>query len=80
MSMKRTNLVLDERILEEATRLSGQKTYSKTVAVALEDFVRRFKARQILLLRGSGAWAGNLPALRRDTKVQGRRSSRIARP
>ena len=76
MSMKRTNLVLDERVLDEATRLSGQKTYSKTVALALEDFVRRVKARQILNLRGSGAWAGNLSDMRKDSKVQGRRPSR----
>jgi Arc/MetJ family transcription regulator len=54
--MKRTNLVLDERLLEQATRLAGQKTYSRTVGLALEDFVRRMQARQILSLRGSGAW------------------------
>ena len=29
--MKRTNLVLDEGLLEEATRLSGEKTYSAAV-------------------------------------------------
>lgn len=52
--MKCTNLVLDEEILEEATRLSGEKTYSAAVMRALEDFVRRAKARQILELRGSG--------------------------
>src|ERR1700682_2130747 len=46
--MKRTNLVLDERILEEATRLSGERTYSRTVERALEDFIKRVKARQIL--------------------------------
>jgi Arc/MetJ family transcription regulator len=80
MSMKRTNLVLDERVLEEATRLSGQKTYSKTVELALEDFVRRCKARQILSLRGSGAWEGSLPTMRKDGKGPGRRPSRIARP
>jgi hypothetical protein len=28
LRMKRTNLVLDERLLEEATRLAGEKTYS----------------------------------------------------
>ena len=28
MCMKRTNLVLDEEVLAEATRLGGQKTYS----------------------------------------------------
>jgi hypothetical protein len=33
---------------------------------ALEDFVRRARARQILDLRGSGAWEGDLGAMRRD--------------
>ncbi len=64
--MKRTNLVLDEEVLEEATRLSGEKTYSATVMRALEDFVRRAKARQILDLRGSGLWEGDLAGMRRD--------------
>ncbi|MEE9281238.1 MAG: type II toxin-antitoxin system VapB family antitoxin [Myxococcota bacterium] len=64
--MKRTNLVLDEKILEEATRLSGEKTYSAAVMRALEEFVRRVKARQILDLRGSGLWEGELGAMRRD--------------
>jgi Arc/MetJ family transcription regulator len=66
--MKRTNLVLDEETLEEATRLSGEKTYSAAVMRALEDFVRRAKARQILELRGSGLWEGDLSAMRRDRK------------
>ena len=66
MHMKRTNLVLDEEILEEATRLSGAKTYSAAVMQALEDFVRRAKARQILELRGTGAWEGDLREMRGD--------------
>jgi Arc/MetJ family transcription regulator len=64
--MKRTNLVLREDLLEEATRLSGEKTYSRAVDRALEDFVRRHKARQILQLAGSGLWEGDLPAIRED--------------
>jgi Arc/MetJ family transcription regulator len=64
--MKRTNLVLDAELLEEATRLSGAKTYSAAVNQALEDFVRRARARRILELRGSGSWEGNLGAMRRD--------------
>jgi Arc/MetJ family transcription regulator len=70
--MKRTNLVLDETLLEEATRLSGEKTYSATVIRALEEFVRRAKARQILALRGSGAWEGDLAEMRRDRKRERR--------
>jgi Arc/MetJ family transcription regulator len=66
--MKRTNLVLDEELLQEATRLSGEKTYSAAVMRALGDFVRRAKARQILELRGSGLWEGDLREMRADAR------------
>ncbi len=66
--MKRTNLVLDEKRLEEAMRLSGEKTYSRTVDRALADFVRRAKARRILDLQGSGLWEGDLGEMRRDRR------------
>jgi hypothetical protein len=77
--MKRTNLVLDERLLEEATRLSGERTYSAAVGRALEDFVRRVRARRILDLAGSGLWEGDLGAMRddrprRDTRRRARAS------
>ena len=32
--MKRTNLVLDEQLLEEVTRFSGERTYSRAVSRA----------------------------------------------
>ncbi len=64
--MKRTNLVLDAQLLEEAQRLSGERTYSRTVERALTDFVRRIKARRILELRQSGLWRGNLSEMRDD--------------
>ena len=67
--MKRTNLVLNEELLEEATRLSGERTYSRTVERALEDFVRRAKARRILDLAGSGLWEGDLAVVREDRGV-----------
>ena len=64
--MKRTTLVLREDLLEEAVRLSGEKTYSRAVERALEEFIRRVKARQILQLQGSGAWIGDLAEMRAD--------------
>ncbi len=73
--MKRTNLVLDEALLEEATRLSAQRTYSKTVDLALAEFVRRARAGKILELAGSGLWEGDLASMRRDTKPRARRRS-----
>ena len=62
--MKRTNLVLPADLLEEALRLSGERTYSKAVTRAMEDFVARAKARRILELRGSGLWKGDLDEMR----------------
>jgi Arc/MetJ family transcription regulator len=76
--MKRTNLVLDAQLLEEATRLSGEKTFSRTVERALEEFVRRIKARQILSLQGSGLWEGDLGEMRRDARRSPRRRKRTA--
>jgi Arc/MetJ family transcription regulator len=67
--MKRTNLVLDESLLEEAQRVSGERTYSRTVARALEHFVRQAKARRILELAGTGAWRGDLSVMREDRPV-----------
>ena len=67
--MKRTNLVLDGALLEEATRLSGERTYSRTVERALQEFVNRAKARHILDLAGTGAWEGDLSAVRGDFSV-----------
>jgi Arc/MetJ family transcription regulator len=73
--MKRTNLVLREDLLLEATRLSGEKTYSKAVERALEEYVRRARARGILALRGSGAWEGDLAEMRGDAPPARRRRS-----
>lgn len=78
MRMKRTNLVLDERLLEEATRLAGERTYSRTVERALEDFVRRARAGKILELAGSGLWVGELSEMRRDEPSAGRSRTKRA--
>jgi Arc/MetJ family transcription regulator len=65
--MKRTNLVLDERLLEEVTRISGERTYSRAVSKALEDYLRRHRAGRILELAGSGLWEGDLSEMRSDS-------------
>jgi Arc/MetJ family transcription regulator len=72
--MKRTNVVIREDLLEEATRLSGERTYSKTIERALEDFVRRIKSRRILELSGSGLWEGDLSEMRRDLVKESRKT------
>jgi hypothetical protein len=70
--MKRTNLVIKGELLEEAVKLSGERTYSRAVERALEDFVRRIKARRILELAGSGLWEGDVATMRGDRSVSKR--------
>ncbi len=77
--MKRTNLVLDEKLLEEAVRLSGERTYSRAVERALSEFVLKVKAHRILDLAGSGLWDGSLAEMRRDWAVGERTPKRKRR-
>lgn len=71
MRTKRTSLGLDEHVLAEVVRLSGEKTCSAAVTWALELHVRGAEARQIPALRGRGLWEGDLdvPSGRHDLKV-----------
>lgn len=79
--MKRTNVVLDEHLLEEAVRVSGERTYARTIERALEEMVRRAKAQGIDQLAGSGLWVGTLSDMRADgeTVVRERRGVYRAR-
>ena len=65
--------MLDEETLIEARRVSGERTYSATVQRALEELIRRARARQVLELAGSGAWQADLAALRDDKPTARRR-------
>ena len=64
--MKRTNLVLDGDILDEARQTLGAKTYSETVNKALTELVRRHRARSIVEFFGKGLWKGDLAEMRED--------------
>ena len=71
--MKRTNLVLDERLLAEATRVLAAKTYSAAVNTALEEVVRVRKIQSIQGFFGSGIWDGDLAQMREDKPPRRRR-------
>ena len=66
--MKRTNLVLDEVVLEEAVDLLKAKTYSEAVNKALKQSIQLAKIRGLLEWRGQGIWEGNLSTMRGDNK------------
>ena len=44
--MKRTNVILDEKLLQEAIELTGEKTYSAAINRALSEMVRKLKVRR----------------------------------
>jgi Arc/MetJ family transcription regulator len=64
MRMKRTNLVLNEELLEETLFSSKKRTYSEAVNEAMQEYVRTRKFREIFKLEKSGAWEGNLDKMR----------------
>lgn len=67
MSTTRTNIELDDEILERAMRLYGTRTKKETVALALRRLVGAELTRdEALALEGSG-WDADLDQMRRDT-------------
>lgn len=72
--MKRTNLVLDEQLLEEAVRVLAAKTYSAAVNTALEEVIRLRKIQSIPKFFGSDLWEGELAEMRRDRPRRARRA------
>jgi Arc/MetJ family transcription regulator len=50
----RTTLDIDPHLLEEAEKLSGEKSASKAVNRALEDLVRKLRAQE--LIDSLGTW------------------------
>jgi len=58
--------VLDENLLDEATRVLGVKTYSAAVNLALAETLRVKKVLEIPSFFGSGLWQGDLSEMRED--------------
>jgi Arc/MetJ family transcription regulator len=72
--MRRTNLVLDEHLLTEATRVLAAKTYSSAVNTALEEVIRLRKIQSLPRFFGSNIWEGSLAEMRRDAPRKSRRA------
>ena len=77
--MKRTNLVLDAHLLEEATRVLGLRTYSATVNRALAEALRIHKIQNLPTFFGTQLWEGNLAVMREDRVLPRRRRARGGR-
>lgn len=61
----RTNIDIDEDLIQEAMRLSGNATKKATVEAALKQMVSLKKQERIRELRGKFQWEGDLDEMRK---------------
>lgn len=60
----RTNIVIDDQLMEEALKATGLTTKKEAVEQGLKLLVRQNKQQAIRKLRGKLKWEGDLDAMR----------------
>jgi Arc/MetJ family transcription regulator len=58
--MGRTNVVLDDRLVEACRKATGIKTRRALIDHALSELLRRERQKKLLALKGAVDWEGNL--------------------
>lgn len=64
--MSRTNIEIDDALIRKARKLTDLKTKREIVDRALELLVRTESRKGVLRYYGTGVWAGDLKASRRN--------------
>lgn len=64
--MKRTNIVLDDTLVENCIKATGIKTQKALIDHALHELLRHENQAKILELKGNVHWEGNLDEWRRE--------------
>lgn len=62
----RTNIVIDENLIQKAMKLSGLKTKKATVEAGLNLIISLKEQEKIKAFRGKLKWEGNLDEMRTD--------------
>jgi len=65
-NLMRTNIVVDDSLMEEALKLTNIKTKKGVVDTALKLLVQVKRQEKIRKLRGKLHWEGNLAEMRLD--------------
>ena len=58
--MKRTNVVLDDKLVEDCMKATGMRTQKALIDHALRELLRHGNQTKILKLKGKVHWDGNL--------------------
>jgi Arc/MetJ family transcription regulator len=61
----RTNIVLDDQIVNEVKRLTTLKTKKDVVDLALNELLKQLKRKKLIAMRHPGLWKGSLAESRR---------------
>ncbi len=62
----RTNVVIDDALMDEALKVSGLKTKRQAIEEGLRLLVRTRRQARVRRLRGALKWEGSLDDMRRD--------------
>ncbi len=62
----RTNIVIDDRLIEKGMQYTGIRTKKQLVDFALKELINRKERKRILSLKGKLRWEGNLDEMRRS--------------
>ena len=62
----RTNIVIDDKLMSEALRLTGLKTKREAVELGLKTLLRLQQQEEIRGFRGKLDWQGDLELMRAD--------------
>ena len=63
----RTNIVIDDQLMQEILRATGIRTKREAVELALRTLLKLHQQAQIRQLRGKLHWTGDLESLRNDS-------------
>ena len=63
--MGRTNVVLDDALVDECRKATGIRTRRALIQHALEELLRHERQKKILTLKGKVGWEGDVAAWRR---------------
>lgn len=64
--MIRTNIELDERLVNEGLKLTHIKTKKELVNYAVRELVAKIKRKKLLDYEGKVQWTGNLDEMRKS--------------
>lgn len=62
----RTNVVLDDNLMQTALELSGYKTKKKAIEAGLKLLIQLNRQKEIRQARGKLRWTGNREEMRTD--------------